>query len=163
MQTECPSLYSDFRQLQKIAYLRSENDDVLLDRADGLATHLFNVLVNLDMDKEQRCTRSPVLSSTLFNDLEVRYEQWQHHARSAFLEALKLRRELWGCRSLRYEYEFPRINQRFDSSWMEANRESPHIVEERNIAMGILPAIWSKNVFSQKRGRHLVAKAIVLL
>lgn len=90
----------------------------------------------------------------------------------AFRIALDLSISFAKCCDLVYDFDFPKIRDKFDPSSMEA-RESAGSVDEADgqttdhqlIAVGLIPAIWSRkrNGIDFEKARTLVTKAVVLL
>lgn len=90
----------------------------------------------------------------------------------AYQIALNLYISFAKCSDLVYEFQFPKIQDKFDPSCMEARASSGSMeddvvatVDDRHIAVGLLPSIWSRKRTESvtDKARALVTRAVVLL
>lgn len=111
-------------------------------------------------------------SSTAFAAQTQHYQEFKVSMTRAYQIALDLCISFAKCSDLVYDFQFPRIHDKFDPFCMEARASSGSMedgvlapADDRHIAVGLLPSIWSRKRTESDTDKAgaLVTKAVVLL
>lgn len=163
-----------YQNLCRLHFLTSYTHSSVTSEAEKFATDAY-ALLSTAYSPSVRMQDTHIhgtSSATAFEAQTQHYQAFKVNMTKAYRTALDLSISFAKCCDLVYDFEFPKIRDEFDPSCMEARAVVGDLdlngngsVEDRSIAIGLLPSIWSRkrNDNDTEKARTLVTKAVVLL
>lgn len=174
--SECPKLWTSYHNLYRLHYLSSYTTSRIAIEAEKLANDAYTLLSTISSSCEttQNIQSNKCNSSTAFAAQTQYYQAFKTNMTLAYQLSLELSITFAKCCDLVYDFRFPKIQEKFDPSCMEArgsgrdgsqNDTSTTADEDQLVVVGLLPAIWSRkrNGSDVEQAWTLVSKAVVLL